>query len=505
MAKIVTVPLPHDLPENWNENQYVSPGGTEVGLTEQHGYNYLMRQVNNAQKAVQEVANYAQSKSTAGNLLLNADFRKPVNRNGKTTYTSSGITIDGWHLQTFEEEGETLTVDHGFISLNLTHADTGIRQYCPDRLEAGKTYTISCFVDDAVYSDSFVFSEGMNQVKAYEGTNYNWAVVPDSESGKPVIYPFVQYVGNINVRIYACKLETGDIQTLAHQLDDGTWQLVDPISYDLQFALTALYSPLTGEFVGYQYNNPNLLDNWYFADPVNRRNGYYAKSGATYYSNPGLTSVAGTLTGNSAVQYVNTTYGLVSVDDVDYYIPFASIAKGYPGSGNTIDRWLNNSGYNSLELTSEGVAIHVGSASSVWYTTIQNLPAGVYTLSALVYAQSGAMSLAVPGKSQNVDGNPGIVSMTFELTAFRASTMIMFGGAVGTKYIKAAKLELGSYQTLAHQDGQGNWVLNEIPNKVIETVKCNGAPTSVGGQGMIVTPADIGLSTANVLADVEVV
>lgn len=55
MGKIISVPLPQDLPENWNESQYVSPGGTEVGLTEQHGYNYLMRQVNNAQKAAEEL------------------------------------------------------------------------------------------------------------------------------------------------------------------------------------------------------------------------------------------------------------------------------------------------------------------------------------------------------------------------------------------------------------------------------------------------------------------
>lgn len=55
MEKIVTVPLPHDLPQNWNDTQYVSPGGVEVGLTQQHGYNYLMEQVNNAQIAAEEL------------------------------------------------------------------------------------------------------------------------------------------------------------------------------------------------------------------------------------------------------------------------------------------------------------------------------------------------------------------------------------------------------------------------------------------------------------------
>lgn len=55
MGKFTTQTLPHDLPENWNDNQYVSPGGTEAGLTEKHGYNYLMKQVNNAQKAINEM------------------------------------------------------------------------------------------------------------------------------------------------------------------------------------------------------------------------------------------------------------------------------------------------------------------------------------------------------------------------------------------------------------------------------------------------------------------
>lgn len=47
--------LPADLPENWTDSQYVSPGGTEVGLTPQHGYNYLNSQVNAVQKAAQEI------------------------------------------------------------------------------------------------------------------------------------------------------------------------------------------------------------------------------------------------------------------------------------------------------------------------------------------------------------------------------------------------------------------------------------------------------------------
>lgn len=45
-------PLPADLPVNWQQNQIVSPNGTEAGLTQQHGYNYLNGAVNQAQSGV---------------------------------------------------------------------------------------------------------------------------------------------------------------------------------------------------------------------------------------------------------------------------------------------------------------------------------------------------------------------------------------------------------------------------------------------------------------------
>lgn len=47
--------LPADLPENWTRGQFVSPNGTETGLTEKHGYNYLMKQVNNTQTEVNNI------------------------------------------------------------------------------------------------------------------------------------------------------------------------------------------------------------------------------------------------------------------------------------------------------------------------------------------------------------------------------------------------------------------------------------------------------------------
>lgn len=51
----ITTPLPADLPENWVYGQTIGPDGTDVGLTMQHGYNYLMQQVNASQEGINTI------------------------------------------------------------------------------------------------------------------------------------------------------------------------------------------------------------------------------------------------------------------------------------------------------------------------------------------------------------------------------------------------------------------------------------------------------------------
>ena len=49
-------------------------------------------------------------------------------------------------------------------------------------------------------------------------------------------------------------------------------------------------------------------------------------------------------------------------------------------------------------------------------------------------------------------------------------SMRLYG--IGSHVIKAVKLALGSQQTLAHQDADGNWVLNEIPDYGEQLARC---------------------------------
>ena len=62
----IKTPLPADLPEDWTGGQTVAPTGSEVGLSEQHGYNYLMEQVNAVQTAAKEIGEAFSGLATLG-------------------------------------------------------------------------------------------------------------------------------------------------------------------------------------------------------------------------------------------------------------------------------------------------------------------------------------------------------------------------------------------------------------------------------------------------------
>ena len=47
--------LPANLPTNWVQNQIVPPNGSDVGQSTEYGYNYLNRQINDAQNAVNTI------------------------------------------------------------------------------------------------------------------------------------------------------------------------------------------------------------------------------------------------------------------------------------------------------------------------------------------------------------------------------------------------------------------------------------------------------------------
>lgn len=85
----ITVPLPADLPTNWQNDQYVAPSGPDTGLSTQHGYNYLMEQVNAAQTAASELGeafDQLPALEDIGGYITMDDSIPPENRQPNTLY-----------------------------------------------------------------------------------------------------------------------------------------------------------------------------------------------------------------------------------------------------------------------------------------------------------------------------------------------------------------------------------------------------------------------------------
>ena len=89
------IPLPADLPENWTSGQIIAPTGAEAGLDDQHGYNYLMMQVNNAQRALKALAAQREEDLAKVRYWVSDDPTSPASFIGGTWERIEDCTIWG--------------------------------------------------------------------------------------------------------------------------------------------------------------------------------------------------------------------------------------------------------------------------------------------------------------------------------------------------------------------------------------------------------------------------
>lgn len=152
----------------------------------------------------------------------------------------------------------------------------------------------------------------------------------------------------------------------------------------------------------------------------------------------------------------------------------------YAGTGYGVDMWYTTGATLSVDVTAEGVKLYKNDATAnpAWAQALETDAAVGQTVTvSMLYKGSGE------GASLRVAQSGGIVTLanvsdwtlvqkTFALEKWsvgalqdRAIVAIQcFENMAANQglYIKAIKLELGSQQTLAHQES-GAWVLNEIP------------------------------------------
>lgn len=175
----------------------------------------------------------------------------------------------------------------------------------------------------------------------------------------------------------------------------------------------------------------NLLDNWYFPDPINQR-------GQTEYTR----------------------------------------------AGYTIDRWYAEAD-RTIKLVNDGIVFSPDSSKwNVFAQYIEHYKALIgktCTLSVLIAENtcSNAVLWFYGGISDNFAsvklGADKLYSVTMtpksNITSMRCG--IQGRNSSGSVKILAFKLELGDHQTLAHQDASGSWVLNDPPpDRTLELLKC---------------------------------
>ena len=208
--------------------------------------------------------------------------------------------------------------------------------------------------------------------------------------------------------------------------------------------------------------NPNLLDNWYFGRPVNQRGGYIIPAGVEYndlsWNHAGTTDKA----------YPVVGYGgqdpLITVNGTNYIVGKSAQVPGYCAAGYTIDRWKLDIGE---AVTLEDGCICLKKSGTYWGEYFADFDQFIgMTLTGSVLLSDG--TLRTGSFVYNGSLNQGQTFFSSELGFYvqRLSdslTQCEINSLVDNVKIKAAKLELGSTQTLAHKEGD-KWVLNEIPD-----------------------------------------
>ena len=185
-------------------------------------------------------------------------------------------------------------------------------------------------------------------------------------------------------------------------------------------------------------------------------------------------------------------------------------ATSYTSNGYAIDRWKIGTGF-ALTVNETGIAIDSGTQAQ--YTDFkQSLPnglaAGKYVVSALINVTqvSGTVRLCIRDQNNLVKASTAITGSGLKLITVNYTAETLDGHAVCilknnaqndhiTANLIAIKLELGSTQTLAHQEN-GAWVLNEIPDYETELLRCKTStadPADTYANGSVEFGSNIGI------------
>lgn len=216
--------------------------------------------------------------------------------------------------------------------------------------------------------------------------------------------------------------------------------------------------------------NPNLLDNWYFGNPVNQRNGKIIQQGVNIYADSTLETLIGPAAYACPVVELTSTYA--KVQDTEntsqyYYAAPGNVVQGYTGQGYGIDRWRIEAGV--VISLSGGALVLIGAPGAGIVQNSEELAELLdkrCTFSVLTSSGDLYSAWLVIGSAAG-----GIEVGDFNVYSTSDTLLYVRPKDSSPKSILAVKLELGTQQTIAHQEN-GKWVLNEIPKFGDQLAEC---------------------------------
>jgi len=184
----------------------------------------------------------------------------------------------------------------------------------------------------------------------------------------------------------------------------------------------------------------------------------------------------------------NLRYGVNLLDNARWTVRDAIINQRgqteYTSMNYTIDRWYMGGNITLVKLLNTG--IEVTGTGGQFFQKIESyfmefLWGRTITISVIANDTLYTGTQTLPKQRPSVSTNyanvfmPGVLAYLRIYPDNNANSIFAFqcNNINQPLNIKAAKLELGSHQTLAHQDASGNLALNDPPpNKALELAKC---------------------------------
>ena len=181
------------------------------------------------------------------NLLINSNFKDPINSSGKTSWSSSGFTIDKWRA----DSAATINLTSSGITVDATSVAGNLQQNI-DNLPNG-TYTFAALVNNVIRTIAFTNNNGT--ITTVDNSNASFGDSGSINAGKENSAYYVQInnaQGHTNAIAWAALYEGNyTVDTLPNYIPkDKHIEMIN---------------------CGISLQPQNLLDNSNFSNPVNSR------------------------------------------------------------------------------------------------------------------------------------------------------------------------------------------------------------------------------------------